>query len=93
VVEGKPRLKYRGAGVVAADDACATALSLTNIRLLAAEVPLLPLKTCDRNATCTCRYRHFDDRRRTYPRRVPRATTYRGIEQRVRRGRRDSDFA
>jgi hypothetical protein len=93
VVEGKPRVRYRGAAVVAADEACDAARSLTSVRLLAAEVPLLPLKTCDRNATCTCRYRHFDDRRRTYPRRVPRATTYRGIEQRVRRGRRDSDFA
>ena len=64
MVEGKPRLKYRGAEVIAAAGACDAARSLTNLRLLSADVPLLPLKTCDRPATCKCKYRHFDDRRR-----------------------------
>ena len=89
---GKPRLKHRGAEVIAADDACDAARSLTNVRLLAADVPLLPLKTCDRPATCKCKYRHFDDRRRVFPRRVQHATRYRGVERRVRRGKRDSDY-
>ena len=93
MVEYKPNLKYRGAEVIAAADACDAARSLTNVRLLAAEVPLLPLKACDRPATCKCKYRHFDDRRRKFPRRVEHATHYRGVEQRVRRGRRDSDYA
>jgi hypothetical protein len=93
MVEGKPRLKYRGAEVIAADGACDAARSLTNVRLLTAELPLLPLKTCDRPATCECKYRHFDDRRRVFPRRVQHATAYRGVERRVWRGRRESDYA
>ena len=92
MVEGKPRMKYRGAEVIAAENACDAARSLTNVRLLAADVPLLPLKTCDRPATCKCKYRHFDDRRRVFPRRVEHAIRYRGVERRVRRGKRDSDY-
>jgi hypothetical protein len=92
MVEGKPRLKYRGAEVIAAEGACHAARSLTNLRLLSADVPPLPLKTCDRPATCKCIYRHFHDRRRVFPRRVEHATAYRDVERRVRRGRRDSDF-
>ena len=45
MVEGKPRLKHRGAEVIAGDDACDTARSLTNVRLLSVEVPPLPLDT------------------------------------------------
>ena len=93
MVDGKPRLKYRGAEVIAADGACDAAGSLTNVRLLAAEVPLLPLKSCDDPAACKCKYRHFDDRRRVFPRRVQHATSYRGVEHRVWRGRRESDYA
>jgi hypothetical protein len=44
MVEGKPRLKHRGAEVIAADGACDAAGSLTNVRLLSADVPPLPLK-------------------------------------------------
>jgi hypothetical protein len=93
MVQGKPKLKYRGAEVIAPDDACDAARALASVRLLSAEVPPLPLKTCDRPATCKCKYRHFDDRRRKFPRRVAHATAYRGIERRVQRGRRDEDFA
>lgn len=62
----KRRLKYRGAEVIADDGACDAARSLTNLRLLLADVPPLPLKTCDRPATCKCKYQHFDDRRRSH---------------------------
>jgi hypothetical protein len=93
MVERKPRLRYRGAEVIAADGACDAAGSLTNVRLLSADVPPLPLKTCDHPATCKCKYRHFDDRRRVFPRRVQHATRYRGDERRVWRGRRESDYA
>jgi len=92
MVEGKPRLKYRGAEVIAAEDACDAARSLTGLRLLSVDVPVLPLKTCDRPATCQCKFRHFDDRRRKFSRRVPHATAYRGVERRVRRGKRESDW-
>ena len=93
MVQGKPRLKYRAAEVIAAAGACDAAQSLMNVRLLAADVPLLPLKTCDRPATCKCTYRHFDDRRRKFPRRVEHAVAHQGAERRKRRGRRESDYA
>ena len=57
--------KYSGAEVIADDDACDAARSLANLRLLAADVPPLPLKNCDRPATCKCKYRRFNDRRRS----------------------------
>ena len=94
MVQGKPRLKYRAAEVIAAAGACDAAQSLMNVRLLAADVPLLPLKTCDRPATCKCIYRHFDDRRRKFPRRVQHALmAVQGAERRTRLGRRESDYA
>ena len=94
MVEYRPVLRYRGAEVIAAADSCEAARSLMNVRLLAAEVPLLPLKSCDRPGTCKCTYRHFDDRRRKFPRRVEHALmTVQGADRRKRRGRRESDYA
>ena len=93
MVEYKPILKYRGAEVIAAADACDAARSLMNVRLLAADVPLLPLKTCDRPATCKCTYRHFDDRRRKFPASRRACCRHQGAERRMRRGRRESDYA
>ena len=98
MAEGKPRLKHRGAEVIAAADACDAARSLTKLRLQSADIPLLPLKTCDRPATCKCKYRHFDDRRRKFPRREEHALNALmactpGVERRTRRGRRESDYA
>ena len=61
----KRRLKYRGAEVIARDGACDAARSLANLRLLAADVPPLPLEMCDRPVTCKCKYQHFHDRRRS----------------------------
>jgi hypothetical protein len=95
MVGGKPKLKYRGAEVVAAGGACDAARALKNVRLLSAETPLLPLETCDRPSDCKCIYRHFDDRRRG-PRRENEhalvALAHQGAERRERRGRRESDY-
>jgi hypothetical protein len=63
--EWKRRKEYSGAEVIADDDVCDAARSLANLRLLSADVPPLPLEMCDRPATCKCKYRHFDDRRRS----------------------------
>ena len=59
------RRKYRGAEVIPGDGACDAARSLTYLRLLSADIPPLPLKTCNRPATCKCKYRRFGDRRRS----------------------------
>ena len=94
MVQGKPRLKYRGAEIIAAENACDAARSLASLRLLSADVPVLPLKTCDRPATCKCTYRHFDDRRRKFPRRIQHALmAVQGAERRTRLGRRESDYS
>jgi hypothetical protein len=44
MVEYKPVTKYRGAEIIAAEDVCDAARSLTSLRLLSLDVPLLPLK-------------------------------------------------
>ena len=96
MVDKKPKLPYRGAEVIAAAAACDAARSLRNVRLLSAEVPLLPLKTCDRPTTCKCVYKHFDDRRHGARREndgAPVPLPHQGIERRKGRGRRDSDYA
>jgi hypothetical protein len=94
MVTTNSRLKYRGVEVIAGEDACDAARSLRNVRLLSAEVPRLPHKTCDRPADCKCIYRHFNDRREG-PRRENDGAfvtvAYRGDERRRGRGRRESD--
>ena len=96
MVVGKRRLKYRGVEVIATASACDAARALKNVRLLSAEVPRLPLDTCDRPAHCNCTYLHFEDRRQG-PRRDDGHATLPvlrlGPDRRVWRGRRDSDYA
>jgi hypothetical protein len=92
---GKPRLKYHCVEVIAGVGACEAARLLKNLRLLSAEAPLLPLKTCDRPADCTCVYRHFADRRQGPRRQDEHARVVfarKGTERRKRPGRRDSDY-
>ncbi|MCC7460861.1 MAG: hypothetical protein IT480_00210 [Gammaproteobacteria bacterium] len=73
--------------------ACRTARRLEGQRFLAREAPRLPLPDCD-SATCSCRYRHYEDRRMD----VRRASDehrvehpYAGVERRQHRGRRCND--
>ena len=96
-VEGKRRLIYQGAEIIAAPNACDAAKSFTSLRLLSANVPLLPLKACDRLAMCKCKYRHFDDRRRGLRREDDDASVLmlvapQGPERRRRPGRRETDY-
>jgi hypothetical protein len=42
---------------------CGAARALRERRFLSREAPPLPLKDCDR-AECTCRYEHYEDRRK-----------------------------
>ncbi len=44
-------------------EACAAARELANVRFLADDAPMLPLKDCTNPSGCRCRYQHFDDRR------------------------------
>ena len=94
--QGNPRLRYRGVEVVSAAGACPAAQALKGLRLLTLDAPQrLPLRDCDRPASCRCVYRHFDDRREG-PRRedegAPVPAAHAGVERRKWRGRRDSDY-
>ena len=65
--------------------------------MLSADVPMLLLDTCDRPASCKCKYRHFDDRRRGLRRESDDASmmmpaSHQGPERRKRPGRRENDF-
>lgn len=89
-----PRLRYHAVSVVCGPKACAAARQLTNVRVLSAEAPRLPLADCDCADGCRCTYRHYDDRR-AGPRRAqergelgaPWAVT----ERRRWNGRRETD--
>jgi len=95
MADRKLRLKYHCVEVIAGAGACEVARSLKDLRLLSAEAPLLPLKTCDRPADCKCIYRHFEDRRKGPRRQNEQARVsyaYKGTERRKRHGRRETDY-
>ena len=91
----KTRLRYHCVSIVGGPNACAAAKALALQRLLSADAPRLPIATCDKPSTCTCKYRHHDDRR-AGPRRAVEdgqpVRPWEDSERRRRRGRRDADF-
>ena len=89
-----PRLRYHAVSVVSGARACAAARQLKNVRVLSADAPRLPLASCESPATCTCTYRHHDDRR-AGPRRARELGQLGGpwamTDRRRSVGRRESD--
>lgn len=86
---------YHAVTIAIGPRACAAARALHDQRFLSREAPPLPLKKCD-SAECTCRYEHYDDRRKTGRRARDLGVSidgYDGNERRVKakRGRRKSD--
>jgi hypothetical protein len=81
--------------IVGGPNCCAAVKEMALVRVLSADAPRLPVKTCDRPETCDCKFRHYDDRRAS-PRRAEegaRVSAARASDERRRmRGRRDSDF-
>jgi len=56
---------FHAVDIVSNGTACAAVRHLAGTRFLSRErPPQLPLGNCDSPATCTCRYRHHEDRRR-----------------------------
>jgi hypothetical protein len=84
---------YHAVGVVPCLCACEAVRELTKRRYLAREAPPLPAKGCTERE-CTCRYKHFDDRRGA-PRRasdkIAPPGVWTGAERRHSPGRRVSD--
>jgi hypothetical protein len=54
---------YHAVGITPGPRCCAAARTLEGRRFLSREAPTLPLKGCT-SGNCTCRYEHFDDRRK-----------------------------
>ena len=59
----KPSSKWHAISIVVQESSCATAAMCRNKRFLSAQVPMLPMRDCDRAAQCACKFKHFDDRR------------------------------
>lgn len=92
----KAMQSWHAVAIAPGDRCCAAAHALEGQRFLSREAPPLPLKNCTQPA-CTCRYAHYDDRRKG-PRRASELgvsidgygeTDRRSAE--VRKGRRRTD--
>jgi hypothetical protein len=59
----KPSSKWHAISIVVQEVSCATATLCRNKRFLSAQVPALPMRDCDRAATCPCKFKHYEDRR------------------------------
>ena len=84
---------WHAVAVVPCTAACQLARQSSHLRFLSREAPALPLAGCHMRS-CTCRYRHFQDRRSS-PRRdsdeVGSQVDWAGLERRRAPGRRSSD--
>jgi hypothetical protein len=84
---------WHAVAIVPGQRACQAARAVGKTRYLSAEAPLLPLPQCSTHS-CTCHYRHFQDRRRS-PRRAADVAASRvswpGRERRAAPGRRSTD--
>lgn len=91
-----PKLRFHAVSVLSNSHGCAAAQALKDVRLLSADAPRLPLATCDRPATCACKFQHHGDRR-LGPRRATELSEsasrhFVTHDRRDQRGRRESDF-
>ena len=94
-VEEEETRDYRAVTVRIGDEPCQAVLETSGKRYLSAEAPFLPLKDCDRQEQCSCRYQHYKDRRKG-PRRgeeigMPGKKDAEQAERRMVPGRRAED--
>lgn len=89
--------QFHAVSIQFADNACEAAKALEGQRILASEVPQVPLPEC-KAPQCKCRFRHHQDRRHSEDRRgsIPQdmlGTTggYSGKERRFRERRSDDE--
>lgn len=66
---------WHAVGILCGKPSCRAAMAARKIRFLSAEAPQLPLSGCTQSKTCTCKYKHFADRR-AGPRRVTESDLY-----------------
>jgi hypothetical protein len=85
--------KFHAVTIAPGTRACPEARALQGRRFLSREAPPLPLKNCG-SFQCGCRYEHHDDRRKGNRRAHDIGVSidgYEGVEQRQKRGRRQTD--
>jgi hypothetical protein len=84
---------WHAVAIVPGQRACQAARAAGHTRYLSADAPPLPLLHCN-TRSCTCHYRHYQDRRRS-PRRAADVAASRfnwtGRERRAAPGRRSTD--
>ena len=85
---------FHGIEIVPGPQPCEAVKELANRRMLSEEAPRLPLTSCSRADLCTCKYKHFVDRRTDSRREsdigLP-SRTYLQEEKRAGTGRRITD--
>jgi hypothetical protein len=55
--------RWHAVAIIAERYCCEAARGLLGRRFLAAEAPRVPLPGCTAREACTCKYRHYEDRR------------------------------
>jgi hypothetical protein len=90
----EPRNRWHAVTILPGATRCQAAEAAKGRRFLSSEAPILPLRACDA-AACTCKYRHYEDRRGS-PRRSEEARagglrSRDGVDRRNSRGRRETD--
>ena len=90
------RGKWHAVSIVGERYSCEAARGLMATRFLAAEAPRLPLAGCAAPDSCTCKYKHYSDRRGPPRRREDisglRRRDHLGSERRVGQCRRVTDL-
>jgi hypothetical protein len=84
---------WHAVSIVSSTPACRKACSLARVRFLSSQAPSLPLEGCEMRS-CSCHYRHHEDRRRRARRAADVAASgayWRGPERRHAGGRRATD--
>ena len=76
-------------------DCCEAVEEMAGIRFLSQEAPIFPLNECDRCETCTCTYKHWDDRRqedrRDFDSGIANKFFHDDEKRAIRHGRRSAD--
>jgi hypothetical protein len=74
IAESKPAAKdsgtFHAVAIKCSDNACDAAKAMTGRRFLSGAAPRLPLPECD-FLECSCKFAHYDDRRKDRDRRSP----------------------
>jgi hypothetical protein len=93
---------WHAVGVSSGKPCCRASVAARTIRYLSKEAPTLPLYDCTQPKSCTCRYKHYSDRR-SGPRRTTDSDLYKNAlsrhvgaklttdERRRSKGRRATD--